>query len=69
MRYVMARYNSHKRDVAYRIFVTDSLQLAPQNKYRTDRFADIIRPAVQETRSSVEIISQIKSHLDSVNAQ
>lgn len=69
MRYVMARYQKEQRDVAYRIFVTDSLQLAPQNKYRTDRFADIIRPAPQETRSSAEIIEQIKSHLDGVNAQ
>lgn len=55
MRYVKARYEEYQRTMAYRIFVTDSLQLAPQNKYRTQRFCDMIYPKKEDTRTGDEV--------------
>lgn len=42
MRYVAARYKEEQRELAYRIFVTESLKLIPQNKYLTIEYNDVI---------------------------
>lgn len=42
MRYVLARLNEREREEAYRIYVTKSLQLAPQSKWLTVDFYDIL---------------------------
>ena len=59
----MARYKDYMRDRAYRIYVSDSLNLAPQNKYRTDRYADIFQVVNKDTRSGDEIASDVISRL------
>lgn len=59
MRYAIARYQKDQRELAYRIFVTDCLQLAPQGKYRTDRFADFIFNKKVDERSGDEIAADV----------
>lgn len=54
MRYVTARFNNEQRELAYRIYVTDSLQLIPQNSYRTQRFYDLTEKEV-DNRTGDEI--------------
>lgn len=51
---------------AYRIYVTDSLQAAPQGKVLTERFADQIRPARRETMTADEVISHVIESLGEV---
>ena len=42
MNYTMARYSQEYREIVFRTYVTDSLQLIPQNKYITRSYCDII---------------------------
>lgn len=44
MRYVEARIEEAKREETYRIFVTKSLQLIPQNKYITQGYEEFVKP-------------------------
>ena len=69
MRYVMARYAQQVEADAYRVYVTDSLKIMTSNLANgiggteiSERYYDMIhrRP---ETRSSEEIISDIKDKL------
>ena len=41
MRYVEARIKQESREEAYRIFVTKSLQLVPQNKFINISYLDL----------------------------
>ena len=66
MRYAMARFNQHQRDLAYRIYVTDCLRMATENtakmsqgSYTTERFYDIINPNPVDNRSGNEIAADI----------
>lgn len=60
MRYVEARIEEYNREEAYRIYVTKSLQLAPQSKYMQTSYVDIINPAREiDTRSGDEIVTDI----------
>lgn len=67
MRYVVARYNEKQRDMAYRIYLTDSFkciaentaQSAPEGHYLTARYYDIINPQPQDNRSGDEIAIDI----------
>ena len=45
--------------MAYRIYVTDSLQALGQGKYVKTRFFDAIKPTAIETRSGEEIAQDI----------
>lgn len=49
------------RDRAYRFYVTDALSLAPQNKYISQRYADMIKPHKIDNRSGDEIAMDIIS--------
>lgn len=51
---MQARAIDDLRTHAYRVYVTDSLQLAVQNKYLTQRWADLISNNV-DTRSGDEV--------------
>ena len=66
MRYAMARFNQHQRDLAYRIYVTDCLRIISENtakmgggSYITAKFADIINPKPADNRSGEEIAADI----------
>lgn len=63
MRYVMARFESEFQQTTYRIFVTDYLQAL--GRFQGPRYKEVIDGVHQpiETRSSEEIISDIKGKL------
>ena len=61
MRYVEARIDEHNREEAYRIYVTRSLQLAPQGSYLTISYMDISKPQKIDNRSGDEIVADIMS--------
>ena len=54
MRYAMARYTSHQRDMAYRIYVCESLRAIPKGAYLETHFADIIDPKPPEPEQTVD---------------
>lgn len=60
MRYVIARFNQKDRDEAYRIYVTKSLQLIPQNQCLKVDYYDIIHKKTEtDTRSGDDIVKDI----------
>lgn len=59
MRYVSARVDEYKRDEAYRIFVTESLRLAPQQKYISKSLTDFIEPKVESKKTCEEIVTDV----------
>ncbi len=59
MRYVEARIEEFSRDEAYRIFVTTSLQLAPQSKYVSKSYSELVDPKNEEKRTGDEIAKDI----------
>ena len=66
MRYAIARYQSQRRDLAYRIYVTDCLRIISENtakmgggSYITAKFADIINPKPVDKRTGEEIAADI----------
>ena len=70
MRYVIARFNEQQREMAYRIYITDSLKILSENSSNlaggsriTTRFADIIKPQKTETRTATEVIDHIRQGL------
>lgn len=65
MRYAVARFKHEQERKAYRIYVSDALQIIGENlassekKYLTKRYIDVIEPAREETRTCEEITSEI----------
>lgn len=59
MRYVEARIEEYNREEAYRIYVTKSLQLAPQNKFMKKSYDELLKPHKVDTRSGDEIVADI----------
>jgi hypothetical protein len=60
MRYVLARLDEYQRDEACRIYITRSLQLAPQSKWLAQDYVDIFKPA--DTRTAEDIIAETMMH-------
>lgn len=56
---MIARYEEYDRERAYRIYVTKSLQLIPQNKYITVEFAEALNPNNIDDRSGEEIVIDV----------
>lgn len=61
MRYVEARIDEYHREEAYRIYVTKSLQLAPQNKYVRMSYNEALKPQKVDNRGGDEIAMDIIS--------
>ena len=66
MRYAIARFQSQRRDLAYRIYVADCLRIISENtakvgggSYITAKFADIINPKPADNRTGEEIAADI----------
>ena len=66
MRYAIARYQSQRRDLAYRIYVADCLRIISENtakvgggSYITAKLADIINPKPADNRTGEEIAADI----------
>lgn len=56
MRYTVARYNENQREVAYRIYVTDSLKALTGS---SARYADFLENKPVDNRSGKEIADDI----------
>ena len=70
MRYAIARYQSQRRDLAYRIYVTDCLRMQVEGiasicgqKLEVDRFADVYYPKPVDNRTADDIIDGIRNKL------
>lgn len=60
MRYVEARLEESNREEAYRIYVSKSLQLIPQDRYlKVDCYLDLLKKRNADNRSGDEIVSDI----------
>ena len=66
MRYALARYRTHQRDLAYRIFVTDCQRMISENtaksvagNYISKRFASLMSYVKEDTRSGEEIAADV----------
>ena len=66
MRYAMARYQSQQRDLAYSIYVTESLRMVAENTaklsqgtYIAARFYDMINQKPVVNRTGEEIAADI----------
>lgn len=58
------RKEMHER--AYKIYVTDALQLLTKKfggEYLKNRFYDVIEPHIEETRTAEEVINNIRDKL------
>lgn len=51
--------DEYNREEAYRIYVTRSLQLVPQNSYITKTYIDMLKPQKVDDRSGDEIAADI----------
>ena len=66
MRYVIARYRSQQRDLAYRIYVAECLRMISENaasggggSHMAVKFEDIITPKPVDNRTGEEIAADI----------
>lgn len=59
MQYVNAKITERVNEEAYRMYVTRSLQLIPQNRYITKDFTDIINGDNIDNRSGEDIAIDI----------
>ena len=59
MRYVEARIEERNREEAYRIFVTKSLQLIPQNKFLKIDYDEMLKKASTPQKSGDEIAAEV----------
>ena len=75
VRYVVARFKQERKDTAYRIYLTDCLRSigasaadvskmsGGEGRYMATRFADILYPKPEETRTGAEIIEHLRQKL------
>ena len=67
LRYALARYTSHQRDMAYRIYVTESLRaIGKGGGYIKPHFMDLIKPKKQkaeDTRTGEEIAFDVLNRI------
>lgn len=59
MRYVMARFKEYQRELAYRVYISDSLFYYGQQKQLTKRWSDIAYPKPVDKRSGDEIALEV----------
>ena len=59
MRYVKARIEEHNREEIYRIYITRSLQLIPQNQCLKVHYTDLLKPQEVDTRNGDQIVADI----------
>lgn len=59
MRYVEARITEYVREETYRIYVTRSLQLAPQNKNIMPTYSELLKSSEKDVRTGDEVVLDI----------
>ena len=63
MRYVKARIEEYNRENTYRYFVTESLRLAPQDKFLNISYLKLLKPQKAETMTGKEISEKVAEKL------
>ena len=64
MRYVNARADEQSREETYRIFVTESLRMLPQQKYIGKSYIELFMPAKVETRTGEQVADDVAKNLN-----
>lgn len=64
MRYVLARAKENTRAEIYRVYVTESLRLIPQNKYLNKEYIEFAKQHKVEKRSGVEVAEDAASRMN-----
>jgi hypothetical protein len=59
MRYIEARLDAFKRDEMYRIFISETLRIAPEGKHITKTWSEFINKTEQEPVDAKEIINEV----------
>ena len=55
----MARYRKERDDMAFKVYVTDSLYLMGQRKFIGRRWYDQVRPKVYEDIDAAEVVADV----------
>ena len=58
-----ARINEYNREETYRIFVTESLRFAPQDKVLNKSYLELLKHEKVETRSGIEVAEEVAEKL------
>ncbi len=58
IQYAISKYKQEQEEMAYRIYVTDSIYYRNQNKALSERYIDLIRHKVDD-RDGDEIVAEI----------
>lgn len=64
MRYVNARADEQSREQTYRIFVTESLRMLPQQKYIGKSYIELLKPVKVETRTGEQVADDVAKNLN-----
>lgn len=64
MRYVSARADEQSREETYRIFVTESLRMLPQQKYIGKSYIELLKPVKVETRTGEQVADDVAKNLN-----
>lgn len=59
MRYIEARIDDFKREEMYRIFISETLRIAPEGKHITKTWSEFINQTEQEPVDAEEIINDV----------
>ena len=59
MRYVEARIDEFKREEMYRIFISESLRIAPEGKHITKTWSDFVNQTQEEPVNAEEVINDV----------
>lgn len=62
----IAFFEKEMHEKAYKIYVTDALQLLTKKfggEYPKNRFYDVIEPHIEETRTAEEVIADIRDKI------
>ena len=63
LRSVKARAEQISREEAYRICVTESLRIIPQQRWFTKSYLELLKPQQIETRSGKEVAEEVAEKL------
>lgn len=70
MRYAVARFKTEQMELAYRIYVTDSLKVIGRLDRRYfDSIADDFRETLKPSESSEDIISRIQNGINNLGKE
>lgn len=63
MKYAKARYEDYREEFIYKVYMTDSINLIPDQAKLVDKFIDLLNPKIVDTRSGDEIAMEVIQNL------